>query len=152
MRHSDSIASLAAALVKAQGAIQPVARSRTNPHFRSKYAPLEEIAAAVRKPLAENGLAVVQTFGPSDGALLIITTLVHESGEWLAGELILPVDKSTSQAVGSAITYGRRYGLAALLGVVSDEDDDGNAAQANGRPPQPPRASDKPTSGLEDLL
>lgn len=153
MRHSESIAALAAALAKAQGAIEPVPKTKVNPHFRSKYAPLEEIAGAVRGPLMVNGLAVVQTFGTSDGAILIETTLVHESGEWLTGELLLPVDKGTAQGVGSAITYGRRYALAALLGVVSDEDDDGNAASAgNPKPAQPPKASDKPKERLEDLL
>lgn len=155
MRHSESIANLAAALAKAQGAIEPVAKSKVNPHFRSSYAPLEEIAEAVREPLRDNGLAVIQTFGQVEGGVVVITTLLHESGEWYSGELVLPVEKGTAQGVGSAITYGRRYGLAAFLKVVSDEDDDGNAASAgNGgaKPAPPPRASDKVKSDIGSML
>ena len=64
---------------------------------------------------------------------MVETVLAHESGEWISGELLLPLTKADAQGVGSAITYGRRYGLAAIVGIVADEDDDGNAASRNGK-------------------
>lgn len=124
---------LAAALAKAQGAMGAAQKSATNPHFRSKYADLAAVWDACRKPLSDNGLAVVQQVDSDEHGVTVSTRLIHASGQEIRAHLWLPVAQRTPQAYGSAITYGRRYGLASLVGVVADEDDDGNAASA-GRP------------------
>lgn len=153
MNQSDSIAALAAALAKAQGAIKPAIKDSNNPHFKSRYADLASVWDACREPLSENGLAVIQTTDevPDGSAVLLVTTLVHSSGEWIAGRLRLNPVKADPQGMGSAITYARRYALAAIVGIAPD-DDDGEAAQgrqsqranSNGyqqRPPDPRTAA-----------
>jgi len=131
VEQSSSVKEIAVALVKAQGAIKPVARESVNPFFKSKYADLGAVWEACRAALTANGIAVVQTPSGGDGAHIGVTTmLIHTSGEWLRDTGVYPLAKADPQGVGSAITYGRRYGLAAMLGVVSEDDDDGNAASA----------------------
>jgi hypothetical protein len=131
MTHSDSLKELAPALAKAQAAMKAATMDGENPHFRSRYATLASINDAVKKPLADHGLCVVQGVGAGEGTAKVSTMILHSSGEWIASELALPVgERATPQAIGSAISYGRRYGLAALCGVVSDTDDDGEQAEA----------------------
>jgi hypothetical protein len=136
---SDSIAKIAPALVAAQAAFPSIVKDGKNPAFRSKYATLDGIMAAVRPALAANGLAVVQgaihpeTDGPKLVGLAVESVLVHTSGEWMATMVPVPVTKSDAHGLGSALSYGRRYGISALLALTTDEDDDGNAAT---RPPQ----------------
>jgi hypothetical protein len=98
-----------------------------NPFFKSKYADLASIWSAIRKPLTENGLSVMQTTEPYEQGITVVTTLMHVSGETYATKLSAKADKQTIQALGSLITYLRRYSLAALVGVAS-LDDDGEAA------------------------
>jgi hypothetical protein len=132
---SDSINELAAALSKAQGKITGALKDSSNPFFKSKYADLASCWDACRVQLSENGLAVIQTTGSSDGgaAVVITTTLAHASGQWMRDSLIMVPKDSGPQAMGSCITYGRRYGLAAIVGLAQI-DDDAEAAQgrANG--------------------
>lgn len=128
VRKSESVAALAGALAKAQGAMEAASKDRKNPHFGQKYATLASIWDACRAPLAANGLAVVQLPSMSESQLTVETHLLHESGEYIVSTLTMPVDKLTAQGVGTAITYGRRYALAAMVGVAPDDDDDGNAA------------------------
>lgn len=133
MARSESISALVAALAKAQGAMSAAAKSNTNPHFKSKYADLASVWDAIREPLSRNELAVLQPV-TTDGATVTITTiLAHASGEFISEVLTLTAAQPTAQGVGSAITYGRRYGLSSMLGVAADEDDDGNAASGNAR-------------------
>ncbi len=128
---SDTVGALAAALAKAQGAMAPAAKDAKNPHFASRYAGLASIWDACRGPLAANALSVVQG-AETDGPRVTVTTrLLHASGEWIASSLTLTARDAAPQSVGSALTYGRRYALAALVGV-SPDDDDGEAA--HGRP------------------
>lgn len=128
--HSMTMGALAKALAVTQGKIHGAAKTAQNPHLKNKYATLADIWDACRAQLSESGLAVVQTFEPhgKDG-VLVLTTLVHESGEWIRSRLFLPVTKADAQGFGSAITYARRYALAAIVGVTPD-DDDGEAAVA----------------------
>jgi hypothetical protein len=91
------------------------------------YSTLADVWAACRPLLHANGLAVTQTM-QRDGA--VVTTLLHTSGEWISGELLLTPEVDNAQGRGSAITYARRYSLAAILGIVSDDDDDGAGAIA----------------------
>lgn len=127
---SDSIVKLAAALTAAQAAIQPAIKSSENPHFRSKYADLASIWDACREPLTKNGLSVVQMpVDASEGGRVALTTiLIHNSGEFISSTVSTKLQQDTAQGVGSALTYLRRYALSAMVGVVADEDDDGNAA------------------------
>lgn len=130
MNKSDSIKELAAALNKAQAAIKPAKKDRENPFFSSSYATLQSVWEAALPAMTTNGLSIAQTFTtPADAATIIVeTTLLHTSGEWLTSTLTLKPVKSDPQAFGSAITYGRRYSVAAILGIVADDDDDGNSA------------------------
>lgn len=131
MNTSESITKISAALVKAQGELNAVSKDGNNPHFRSKYATLQNIVESVRDVLRKNGLAVVQTFGQTDGTYIdLTTTLLHESGEWMSGVLTVRPTKIDPQGLGSAATYARRYALSAILGIVTDDDDDGNMASA----------------------
>lgn len=128
---------LATALAKAQAEIQNVAMNRVNPHFRSKYADLAAVREAVIPVFTKHGLAVIQA--PTvhlDVGFALETTVIHESGESLTFYFPLPTDVNKMQAVGSAISYARRYTYSALAALASEDDDDGNAAQNpdGGRP------------------
>jgi hypothetical protein len=127
MNRSESLGDLAAALAKAQGELENAHKNAQNPHFRSRYADLAEILNTVRPVLARHGLSVVQLPGYDDGHAHVETVLLHASGEWLSGTICAPVTKSDPQGVGSALTYLRRYSLAALAGIAQ-EDDDGQSA------------------------
>lgn len=137
MQRSESIANLAAALSKAQGQIEGARKTSANPYFKSKYADLSEVWDACRDALGANGLAVTQFPVSGDQGIGVDTMLMHSSGEWLSQEFFLPVSlakdgTSNAQGGGSALTYARRYALAAVVGVCP-EDDDGNAAARSGR-------------------
>jgi hypothetical protein len=118
---------IAAALVKAQGQIEGAKKDSKNPHFKSNYADLASVWDACRDALHKNGFSVVQMGELVEGQWALLTILLHESGEQLRGHVPLLNTKGDMQGLGSAITYARRYGLAAIVGVCP-EDDDGNAA------------------------
>ena len=130
---SPEIGTLALALAKAQGQIRGAIKDSENPFFKSNYADLEAVWAACREPLSKNELAVVQTTSGDEGKVVVHTTLIHSSGQWIRGTLSVTPDKPTSQAVGSCLSYLRRYALAAMVGVYQ-VDDDGNAA--SGKEPE----------------
>lgn len=126
---SPQINELAAALCNLQSELKPAVKDSSNPYFKSKYADLNSIWDSCRALLHKNGLSVTQTMDARDGnCSSLSTTLLHTSGQWVAGEQPLNPVRDDPQGIGSAITYARRYGLAAILGIVADEDDDGNAA------------------------
>lgn len=128
MKTSETITSIAGALLKAQTAITFAAKDATNPHFKSKYADLPSVIDAIKPALNEHGIVFLQTPSPSDpGALALTTRLIHESGEWIEDTAIVPLPKNDPQGYGSALTYARRYSLAAITGLYQD-DDDGNGA------------------------
>jgi hypothetical protein len=130
---SDSIGALAAALSKAQADITGALKDSSNPFFKSKYADLASCWDACRKQLAANNLAVIQTVyvhWDKDESVLA-TTLAHSSGEWIRSELPIRAKDASPQAQGSAITYARRYALAAIVGLAQIDDD---AEAAQGRP------------------
>jgi len=130
MLQSESIANLADALSTVQGKLTYAVKDSANPFFKSKYADLESVWDACRSLLAENGLCVMQFPGEFiDGCMSLNTVLAHGSGEWISQEMSVPVSKVDAQGAGSALTYMRRYALAAVVGVVQ-ADDDGNAASS----------------------
>lgn len=127
---SETIGALAAALAKAQGEISPAPMDRDNPFFKSKYATLTSLWESARAALSANGLAVTQvTDFDANGEIVLLTTLLHSSGEWIGGVYPVRGKDNTPQALGSALTYARRYAFGALVGLTSDDDDDGNGAQ-----------------------
>jgi hypothetical protein len=128
MQKSDSIGKLAAALAEAQAQMRNPTKDRKNDYFDSKYADLAGVLDAVRGPLAENGLVVIQTIeDTTERGPTINTTMIHSSGEWISDGYTMPAPKKDPQGYGSCITYARRYALAAICGVAQ-EDDDGNGA------------------------
>ena len=137
---SENINELAGALAKAQGSIKAAAKAKDNPFFKSKYADLPAIWEACRASLSENGIAVIQSpLQHENGEMYLETTMAHSSGQWMKSVYPIRPTKNDPQGVASAITYARRYSLSAMVGVVADEDDDGNAASqptaANGPAP-----------------
>lgn len=129
---SGEIKDLACALSKAQGAMENAKKDSENPGFKrdgknSTYADLASVWTAIRKPLADNGLCVMQWPRTVEGGVEIETELLHESGQFMRDTLWLPCPTMTVHTVGSTITYGRRYALMAIVGIAP-EDDDGNAA------------------------
>ena len=135
--HSEQLNELAAALAKAQAqmhaadadAVGQVERDGCAHSYR--YATLTRVWNTARKPLTKNGLSVLQTCEPGNrGELRLTTTLLHESGQWVSGTEVVPMSAPTPQGFGSALTYARRYGLAAMVGLCVEEDDDGAAATA----------------------
>lgn len=128
MERSDSVAKVAAALVGAQGELENVAKDAENPHFRNRYASLPAILDAVRPVLAKHGLAVIQfPTNTDDGRVGVETTIMHASGEYLTHDFSVRLTKDDAQGAGSALTYCRRYSLAAVL-AISQDDDDGEVA------------------------
>lgn len=123
---SDSIKHIAAALLQFQSSIGKLPRNASNPFFKSKYCPLSTIIETIQEPLAANGLCYAQF---PDGDYYLTTILIHaESGEYMQASYNIHPKQTDPQSMGSAITYGRRYSLGALLGLNIDEDDDGNKA------------------------
>lgn len=133
MQKSDGIDAIAKALAKAHKSIGGVKKTATNPFFKSKYATLEDVVDTVKAPLLAEGITIVQGVQDAEGGVGIETMLLHESGQWISSTLRLPASKEDAQGYGSAITYGRRYGLMAICGIPA-EDDDGNAAVATTQP------------------
>lgn len=153
MTRSDSIGQLAAALATAQAEIQNAAKTKKNPHLGSRYADLASVWDACREPLSRNGLAVVQPLSVEDGYVTVHTMLIHASGEWIRGTIAIAMPTeaklSIAQAMGSIITYLRRYSLAAMVGVAPDDDEDGNGnAAASNAPPSATGGAAPAVSGV----
>ena len=143
MMQSESIANLTLALSIVQGKMTHAIKDSANPFFKSKYADLESVWDVCRSLLSENGLAVMQFPGDINfvqlekdngdvniATKMSLTTIIsHKSGEFISQEMSVPVTKPDAQGAGSALTYMRRYALAAVVGVVQ-ADDDGNAASS----------------------
>jgi hypothetical protein len=131
MKTSESIKQIAEALVSAQKEIKFAVKDSTNPHYKSKYANINSVIDAVKKPLNDNGIALIQSLSPSDDNKLHLTTrLIHSSGEWIEDTAVCPIQKQDPQGLGSAISYIRRYSLSAMCAVYAD-DDDGQSAALN---------------------
>ena len=163
MAQSGTIGELAKALAKAQEVMKPAIKDTLGQvgSAKKKYADLASVWDACRAALTSNELSVVQHAEPDEkGSMLLTTVLLHSSGEWISGTERLPLDRPDAQAYGSCMTYARRYGLAAMVGVVT-EDDDGAAAsqpardsrqQANSAPQQRPAPAQaaRPNGGAQE--
>ena len=120
---SPEIDKLATALAKAQSEMEGAKKESTNPFFKSNYADLHAVIKSSFPYLSKNGLSVTQGNEMIMGAVCVTTTLMHSSGQWLRSKVKLPLEKKNAQGVGSAITYGRRYGLSAMVGIAQFDDD-----------------------------
>lgn len=127
-RTSEQTDKLDAALAKAQSQIDSASKDKVNPAFKSKYADLTAVWEACRAALTGNGISVSQWPVHSDDTRLHLITRLACEGQWMMCEFSIPADKQNAHGYGSAITYAKRFSLAAAIGVVADEDDDGNAA------------------------
>lgn len=126
MYTSQEINELAAALAVAQGQMGGAIKGADNPFFKSKYADLGSVIAAVKEPLADNGLSYVQFPHASGGSVGVITRLMHSSGQFIEAGFSIPAPKNDPHTYGSLVTYCRRFSLQSILGIPA-EDDDGNA-------------------------
>ena len=125
---SESTAKLDAALAKAQGDFQAAIKDSNNPAFKSKYADLSAVMEAIRPALIKHGISVTQwPVHSEDDRVHMVTRIAHD-GEWMRGIFSMPVMKRDAHGYGSTVTYLRRYCIASCFGVISDLDDDGNAA------------------------
>jgi len=131
MQSSSSINELADAIATAQPKIGVAIKNAVNPHLKNKYADLGAVWDACSEALKSCHLSVIQMPQPSDdGKLHLETILMHRSGQWISGTAVVPIAKQDAQGYGATLTYARRYGLAALLGITQD-DDDGERACAS---------------------
>lgn len=132
---SESLNEIFSALAKAQSEIGVAGHTATNPHFKSKFADLTELTKVSRPALTKNGLSVIHQILPdASGDHYMHTLLCHASGQYVETRIRLSPDKSDIQSLGKYITYLKRYTYAALVGVVtSDEDDDGESLMQSAR-------------------
>lgn len=182
MTTSEAINELATALAKAQGAMEGASKSAANPFFRSKYADLASVWDACREPLSKNGLSIVQfpttsyqgepqpyewtaknsgevRYGVRVACVVSVTTrMLHSSGQWIEDTVSTMLPTADPQAVGSAISYLRRYSLQSVAGVAP-EDDDAETAQGRGSQASRPQAVQTrapepagPPKGFDDWL
>lgn len=162
LEHSPELDKLFEALAKAQAEVAAASKDKTNPAYKSKYADLASVWDACRKPLTDNGLAVPQFPRRTEGGVAVTSVLTHSSGQWMSETLEIPlIANANAQQVGSAITYGRRYMLAAIAGVAPEDDDGAKANEAapketqrrqQSKPAPKPEAKASPTAtrGIEN--
>ena len=132
MKQSETIIKLSSAMAKAQSEMGGAVKDSSNPFFKSSYADLTSVIKAIKEPFANNGLSFVQFPINGDHSIGVVTRVMHESGEWLESEYVLPLVKNDPQSAGSAITYARRYSLAAMAGIPA-VDDDAEMAMVRGK-------------------
>ena len=150
MERSDHINELAAALAKAQGEIQNVAKDKSG--YGYKYADLAGVLESARPALSKNGIALIQSASYADRSVSVTTMLVHQSGQWISATIAMPVEAgkgmNQAQAIGSIITYARRYLLAAMVGIAQEDTDgaivDGQQQQPQALPQQPQKRAPNP--------
>ena len=130
---NTSVSSIHSSFIAAQAEFGAAVKGAVNPHFKSRYADLSAVLEAVLPALNKHGLGLLYRVHDCDVGVRLEAVVIHTSGEELSsGILHLPVAKNDSQAVGSALSYGKRY-LATGLFSLQTADDDGNAATASMR-------------------
>ncbi len=127
---SPTIEKIAPALAQSQALMGAAAKDAKNPHFNSRYADLASVWSAFRDAFATHSLAVIQSPAIDGNHVRMVTRILHASGEWIEGSIEATAKDASPQSIGSCVTYLRRYGASALIGIVSD-DDDGQAAQSS---------------------
>ena len=145
---SGDISELAKALNRAQATLGHALKDATNPHFNSRFATLESVIDVVKPAFAENGLSFTQTTIRDEFGVSLVTTMLHESGQWMRGVLPVINEKNTAQSLGSGISYSRRYALSAIAGIAQIDDD---ANEATAKPDHQPPAS-KPVTPIKPKI
>lgn len=120
---SENINELASALCKAQSKLMPAIKDKKNPFYKSNYSDLDSVWEACRIPLTDNGLSVVQQMQYVEDKTLLVTTLIHSSGQWMRSFAPIISSKNDAQGLGAGITYMRRYSLCAMIGITQEDDD-----------------------------
>ena len=152
LTQSETVGKLFSALVAAQAEMRNPPKDSINPHFKSRFADLATVLDTVKPVLARHKLGVIQMPCEVDGiGPGLATMLIHESGEFVRGVIALRPAKSDPQGVGAAMTYARRYGLQAVLGITADDDDDGNHASKPAQPKQQPALQQAPAQQRKPL-
>jgi hypothetical protein len=130
MTTSETIGALAPSLIKAQSQMQGITKEGKHPAFKSKYVTLDSILDTLRPILTSNGLMLTQGSSKPETlqAVTVESRIIHTTGEWISTTVTIPVTKPDAHGLGSALTYGRRYSVSALLAISADEDDDANGA------------------------
>ncbi len=145
MNQSTEIGELASALSKAQAEYKTAKKDNKNPFFRSNYADLNTVMVACRPHITKNNLAIVQTMDIVNDKNVLITTLMHSSGQWIKSITPILSAKNDSQGYGAGTTYARRFALEAIVGGTASEDDDGNEAC------RPTESNEEPTISKTEI-
>lgn len=152
MQKSDSIAALSKAIALSQLQVENASKNTKNPHFKSNYADLAEILNTVRPIFSANNIAIIQLPTFDSGIASVETVLCHESGEFISSVCSSPVSKQDAQGIGSAITYLRRYSLAAMCGIAQEDDDGNHAVNRPQQDAQPQRLTNaQREQGVKDM-
>ena len=151
---SDQIRELAQALIKVQEQLQPATKDANNPFTKSKYATLNSVMDSCRDALLSNGIWLCQYPVPAEpGYLGLVTKLTHaEFGQWQSSLAVVPLPKADPQGVGISMTYMRRYALSAMLGIVTEEDTDGEVIQNRSKTVMPQKTPIKGPQIKKDVL
>ncbi|MBI9109959.1 ERF family protein [Maridesulfovibrio ferrireducens] len=157
---SPEITELAKAMIQVQQSLNPALKDQVNPFTQSRYATLNSVIDTCRDTLISNGIWVAQyPVSAEQGHIGLVTKLIHvKSGQWQSSLMVMPLPKNDPQGYGSALTYARRYGLATLIGLTTESDDDAegamprnpNSSNTNqGKPTQTPRALGPQLAGVQ---
>lgn len=159
INRSDNLAEFSKAFALFQSEVINPLNSTVNSFFKNKYATLADVLNEVRPVLSKYGLSILQMPSGNDGLVQLTTLIMHTSGEWIETEpMVMRPEKGTPQGIGSCLTYLRRYSLSAILGVASEDDDDGNEASkpdnGKGKKPEPKKPTKKDTvkNELKELI
>ena len=159
INRSESLADFSKAFAMFQAEVINPLNSTVNNFFKNKYATLADVLNEVRPVLAKHGLSILQMPSGNDGLVQLTTLIMHTSGEWIETEpMTMRPEKGTPQGIGSCLTYLRRYSLSSILGVASEDDDDGNEASKpdnnKGKSPEPKKSAKKDTvkNELKELI
>lgn len=153
MNKSESIKNIASAISKFQSEVPNPKKVAENPFFKSSYVPLDEVINVIKPYLAKHGLSFFQSSGGDGKNITVTTMLMHESGEWIESDpLTVIATKADPQQAGSAITYARRYSLSAILGIASEEDDDGNSGSGKTPPEETKKVSEQQLGEITQLI
>lgn len=150
MKTSSNVTKIMSALLAAQRGMGAVVKDAKNPYFKSNYADYGSVLGACKDLLNEKSVVILQPHVWHDGKNFVETTLVHDSGEWISSETEVVCSKQNDpQALGSAITYARRYGLQSLLAMPTEDDDGEKAMTRTTTTKSLPDRSLAPTSSVE---
>ena len=151
---SESVKHISEAMSKFQGEVNQPKKDKTNPFFKSKYVPLENVVEVIMEEAPKHGLSFLQSpCNDEHGRIGISTLVTHQSGEYIEFEpLFMKAEKNNAQGSGALITYLRRYTLSSIFGITSDEDDDGNSTNVAPRQQAPQLATDVQVKSLKDEI